>query len=152
MTATRTRACTTLASSKLPTDSRRCSSPAVRSRLLTISCASRRPTRPLWKKTPWTSTRGDSPPPAGSVAASPTSAPLDAEHNRQHARQRLAMPVMTVGGTASFGAALRDQVAPLVEHHRHEMIEDCGHYLAEEQPQRLTELLLDFIGDGTEAQ
>ena len=73
---------------------------------------------------------------------------LDAEHNRRHAERRLAMPVMTVGGTASFGAALKSQVAPLVEDHRHEMIDDCGHYLAEEQPERLTELLLDFIGDG----
>ena len=77
---------------------------------------------------------------------------LDARHNRQHAQQRLGMPVMTVGGTASFGAALRDQLAPLVQHHRHEMIEDCGHYLAEEQPQRLTELLLDFVGDGKDAR
>lgn len=73
---------------------------------------------------------------------------LDAEHNRKHAKHKLAMPVMTVGGTASFGAALKDQVAPLVEDHRHEMIEDCGHYLAEEHPERLTELLFDFLGDG----
>ena len=76
---------------------------------------------------------------------------LDAEHNRRHAQRKLAMPVMTVGGTASFGAALEDQVAPLVEDHRHEMVEDCGHYLAEEQPERLTELLTDFLGDGVAA-
>ena len=72
---------------------------------------------------------------------------LDAEHNREHARTKLAMPVMTVGGVASFGAALKGQVEPLVERLHHVMIEECGHYLAEEQPERLADELLRFFGE-----
>ncbi len=70
---------------------------------------------------------------------------IDAEHNRDNAKTRLAMPVMTVGGAASFGAKLKGQVEPLVEHLHHVMIEECGHYLAEEQPGRLADELLRFF-------
>ena len=70
---------------------------------------------------------------------------VDAEHNRENARTRLRMPVMTMGGTASFGAGLKDQVEPLVEHLRHVMVDECGHYLAEEQPERVTDELLRFF-------
>ncbi len=72
---------------------------------------------------------------------------LDAEHNRENAKTRLAMPVMTVGGTASFGAGLKAQVEPLVERLHHVMIEECGHYLAEEQPERVADELLRFFAD-----
>lgn len=70
---------------------------------------------------------------------------VDAEHNRENAKTRLAMPVMTVGGVASFGAALKSQVEPLVDRLHHVMIEDCGHYLAEEQPAKLADELLRFF-------
>ena len=72
---------------------------------------------------------------------------LDAEHNRENARTRLAMPVMTVGGVASFGGELKSQVEPLVERLRHVMIDDCGHYLAEEQPERLAGELIRFFAE-----
>ena len=72
---------------------------------------------------------------------------VDAEHNRENAKTRLAMPVMTMGGTASFGAGLKAQVEPLVEHLRHVMIDECGHYLAEEQPARVADELLRFFAD-----
>ena len=72
---------------------------------------------------------------------------LDAEHNRENAKTKLAMPVMTLGGTASFGAGLKAQVEPLVKSLHHVMIEDCGHYLAEEQPERVADELLRFFTD-----
>ena len=55
------------------------------------------------------------------------------------------MPVMTMGGTASFGAGLKDQVEPLVERLHHVMIPECGHYVAEEQPERLVNELFQFL-------
>ncbi|UAJ10564.1 alpha/beta fold hydrolase [Glacieibacterium megasporae] len=70
---------------------------------------------------------------------------IDAVHNRDYAETRLAMPVMTIGGAASFGADLKGQVEPLVEHLHHVMIEECGHYLAEEQPGRVADELLRFF-------
>ncbi len=72
---------------------------------------------------------------------------IDAEHNRENAKTRLAMPVMTVGGTASFGDGLKDHVEPLVEQLRHVMIDECGHYLAEEQPQRVADEVLRFFAN-----
>ena len=72
---------------------------------------------------------------------------LDAEHNRENAKTKLSMPVMTMGGTASFGAGLKSQIEPLVEHLHHVMIDECGHYLAEEQPERVADELLRFFAD-----
>ena len=38
---------------------------------------------------------------------------VDAEHNREHARTKLPMPVLTVGGAASFGVHLEGEIRPL---------------------------------------
>ncbi len=70
---------------------------------------------------------------------------IDAEHNREHAKTKLPMPVLTVGGTASFGVHLEGEIRPLAANMRAVMIDQCGHYLAEEQPERLTEVLLRFL-------
>ncbi len=70
---------------------------------------------------------------------------MDAAANRESARTKLPMPVLTVGGTASFGANLAPQIKPLVEQMESVMIEECGHYLAEEQPERVSEVLLRFL-------
>ena len=70
---------------------------------------------------------------------------IDAEHNREHAKTRLPMPVLTVGGTASFGANLEGEIRPLVENLRSVMIDGCGHYLAEEKPEQIIEELRRFF-------
>ncbi|WP_375512930.1 alpha/beta fold hydrolase [uncultured Nostoc sp.] len=75
---------------------------------------------------------------------------IDAEHNRENAKTKLPMPVLTVGGTASFGANLEGQIRPLVQRMRAVMVENCGHYLAEERPDRVIEELLRFFNETTE--
>ena len=72
---------------------------------------------------------------------------IDAARNREYARTKLPMPVLTVGGTASFGADLEGEIRPLAQKMRAVMIEDCGHYLAEERPEQLLEQLLPFLGE-----
>ncbi len=72
---------------------------------------------------------------------------IDAEHNRENAKTKLKMPVMTMGGTASFGAHLKGQIEPLVERLHAVMIDECGHYLAEEQPARVADELLHFFAE-----
>ena len=57
------------------------------------------------------------------------------------------MPVLTIGGTASFGANLAPQVRPLVEQMQSVMIDDCGHYLAEEQPERVASEIIRFLSE-----
>jgi pimeloyl-ACP methyl ester carboxylesterase len=73
---------------------------------------------------------------------------IDAEHNRENAKTKLPMPVLTIGGTASFGADLEEEIRPLVERMRAVMIDDCGHYLAEEQPDRVITELQQFFREG----
>ncbi len=70
---------------------------------------------------------------------------IDAAHSREAARTKLPMPVLTIGGTASFGANLEKQVKPLGDNVRSVMIEECGHYLAEEKPEQVTKELLLFF-------
>ncbi len=72
----------------------------------------------------------------------------DAERNRKHARQPLEMPVLTVGGTASFGAHLEPEVRPLAANLRSVMV-DCGHYLAEERPEEIADILTRFFQDAS---
>jgi len=72
---------------------------------------------------------------------------VDAEHNREHAKTKLPMPVLTVGGTASFGVHLEGEIRPLAANMRSVMLDECGHYLAEEQPERLAAELLRFLGE-----
>ncbi len=70
-------------------------------------------------------------------------------HNREFTKTKLPMPVLTVGGGASFGAHLEPEVRPLAERMRSVMLDECGHYLAEKQPERLTEELLAFLAETT---
>ena len=71
---------------------------------------------------------------------------VDAIHNREFAKVKLPMPVLSVGGTASFGANLEPEIRPLAANLRSAVIGECGHYLAEERPDRLAEELLRFLG------
>ena len=73
---------------------------------------------------------------------------VDAEHNRENAKTKLPMPVLTMGGTASFGAGLEAEIRPLAKRMRAVMIEACGHYLAEEQPEQVAQELLRFFEEG----
>ncbi len=72
---------------------------------------------------------------------------IDAVHNREYAKTKLPMPVLTIGGAASFGRDLEPEIRPLANNMRSVMIEECGHYLAEERPERLTEELLRFLAE-----
>ena len=73
---------------------------------------------------------------------------IDAQRNREHAKTKLPMPVLTIGGTASFGSHLESQIRPLAEHLQSVMISDCGHYLAEERPDPVLEELMRFFNEG----
>jgi hypothetical protein len=48
--------------------------------------------------------------------------------DRENAKTKLPMPVLTVGGTASFGADLEGEIRPLATRLRSVMIDACGHY------------------------
>lgn len=72
---------------------------------------------------------------------------IDAEHNRESARTKLAIPVLTVGASLSFKDILAARTPELAERVRSVVVLECGHYLAEEQPDRLATVLLQFLGE-----
>ena len=73
--------------------------------------------------------------------------PVDAGHNRENARTRLPMPVLTIGGERSVGYRLEAAIKPLARHVRGVVIERCGHYVADEQPDVVARELLRFLGE-----
>lgn len=59
-------------------------------------------------------------------------------------RNRLAMPVMTIGGD-TVGKATANQVAPLTHTLRSELLCESGHIVCVDEPQRTGQLITDFV-------
>ena len=73
--------------------------------------------------------------------------PADAEHDDADFGRRLAMPVYLLWGAHSFLQSL-DPVkiwADYAENVTGSMVEDCGHFLAEEQPRQVLAALQSFL-------
>jgi pimeloyl-ACP methyl ester carboxylesterase len=75
--------------------------------------------------------------------------PVDAGHNREYARCRLSMPVLTLAGEQSVGGVLEEAIKPLAENVRGVVFEWCGHYLFEERPEAVSAELLRFFDEKT---
>ncbi|QLG50692.1 alpha/beta fold hydrolase [Natrinema halophilum] len=71
----------------------------------------------------------------------------DAEHNREHAEEPLEMPVLALGGDASFGELpIRDMnaVATAVDG---DVVDRAGHWIPEERPAYFIDRLTGFLED-----
>lgn len=71
----------------------------------------------------------------------------DVDHNTENAKTKLTMPVLAMGGKHSFGKQTKRSLEVLAEDVRGEEIDACGHWVAEEQPEYLTEKLLSFFAE-----
>ena len=71
----------------------------------------------------------------------------DAIQNQQYAKTKLKIPILAIAGANSLGNFLYQQLQPVVENVRGEIIDDCGHWLSVECPEELTDLLLIFLAD-----
>jgi pimeloyl-ACP methyl ester carboxylesterase len=71
----------------------------------------------------------------------------DIEHNKENAKTKLKMPVLALGGERGFGQAPLLSMRELADNVRGGVIERCGHWIAEEQPEYLTEQLIGFFGE-----
>ena len=71
----------------------------------------------------------------------------DVEHNKEHAKSKLTMPVLALGGEYGFGARTLRSMQELATHVRGGVIAHCGHWIAEEQPAELIAQLLAFFGE-----
>lgn len=72
----------------------------------------------------------------------------DGRQNRELAKTKLTMPVLTiVGSEGVVGDRLRQGIEAVAENVQNDVIENSGHWLAEEQPVALAQRLLTFFGD-----
>ena len=70
---------------------------------------------------------------------------VSSSQNIEFSKQKLPMPVLALGGSGGMGEHLRLLMDPFAEQVDGGAIEDCGHYVMEEQPEILAERLLDFF-------
>lgn len=69
----------------------------------------------------------------------------DMDQNRTHARKRLAMPVLAMGGETALGALMGEMLSTVAVDVT-PAIAPCGHYVPEEAPAYLVEQLKAFLG------
>ena len=77
--------------------------------------------------------------------------PQDAEDNRNILSRngKLKMPVLALGGDKSFGRGTEciESLRRVAENVRGGLVKDCGHWIAEEQPDFLVEQLLGLFSE-----
>jgi pimeloyl-ACP methyl ester carboxylesterase len=71
--------------------------------------------------------------------------PHDAQSNHEFAKRKLPMPVLGIGGGASFGPMLGDHLREVADDVVSISIEDSGHWVPEEQPAAVIAALLTFL-------
>jgi pimeloyl-ACP methyl ester carboxylesterase len=70
----------------------------------------------------------------------------DAADNRALLAQgKLQMPILALGGEATFGPMIGAVVRCVADSVEEVIIPDCGHWIAEEQPAATTKLVVDFL-------
>ena len=72
-------------------------------------------------------------------------AALSGAQNAEFSKHKLSMPVLALGGSAAIGDTLRQSMEALAVHVDGGVIDDCGHYVMEEQPEEVSRRLLDFF-------
>jgi pimeloyl-ACP methyl ester carboxylesterase len=76
--------------------------------------------------------------------------PQDVAHNQAEiARGKLAMPVLALGGSESFGRRelVLESLRRVASDVQGGVLQGCGHFLPEEAPEELAERLLAFLGE-----
>lgn len=77
---------------------------------------------------------------------------VSTSQNIEFSKEKLPMPVLALGGSGGMGEHLRLLMEPLAERVNGGAIEDCGHYVMEEQPDLLAGRLLDFFASAEGSQ
>lgn len=68
-----------------------------------------------------------------------------ASQNLAFSKAKLQMPILALGGKSGVGDRLRMSMESLGDHVEGGEIEDCGHYVMEEQPEVVSSRLLGFF-------
>ena len=75
----------------------------------------------------------------------------DAELNRRTAQRPLEIPVLAIGGEHGMATAVEASVRQIASHVEGVVIDDCGHYPAEEHPERVAGLIDAFMSTPVES-
>ncbi|GAA1300171.1 hypothetical protein Psi02_21650 [Planotetraspora silvatica] len=71
--------------------------------------------------------------------------PQDMVDNAVYRKHKLTMPVLAIGASGSLGSSVPDQVKRYAKNVTGVVVPDSGHWLYEEQPAKMTHILLDFL-------
>ncbi|MET8849830.1 alpha/beta hydrolase [Amycolatopsis sp. NPDC004625] len=66
--------------------------------------------------------------------------------NEKRRETRLTLPVLAIGGARYCGPQVAETMRLAADDVTEAIVDDCGHYVAEEQPARFTEILEGFLG------
>lgn len=69
----------------------------------------------------------------------------DAEQGKEYAKTKLTMPVLAIGADSVYGTLVQQYMENGAVNVRGVVIENCGHFVAEEQPEALTQHILTFF-------
>jgi pimeloyl-ACP methyl ester carboxylesterase len=69
----------------------------------------------------------------------------DMEQNASLARIKIKVPILALGGDVGSAPNIYEALKPLGENVRGGVIENCGHYIPEEQPEVLAKKMLSFF-------
>jgi pimeloyl-ACP methyl ester carboxylesterase len=73
--------------------------------------------------------------------------PVDVENNRVAMAGRIDLPVLAVGGDRSLGTRVAENLAHLASNVQSIVVENCAHFVPEEQPSKTAELILRFFAE-----
>ena len=68
-----------------------------------------------------------------------------ARQNKEFSKTKLTMPVLALGGRSATGDRLKSSMESLALRVEGGVVEDCGHYVMEEQPEAIAHELLRFF-------
>jgi pimeloyl-ACP methyl ester carboxylesterase len=71
--------------------------------------------------------------------------PVDVENNRVAMARRIDLPVLAIGGDRSLGTRVAENLAHLASNVQSAVVENCAHFVPEEQPAKTAELILQFF-------
>jgi pimeloyl-ACP methyl ester carboxylesterase len=69
----------------------------------------------------------------------------DAAHNKESAKTKLTMPVLALGGDSCLQTLPLNSMQGVAEDVHGGVVEHCGHWMAEERPDSITQQLLGFF-------
>jgi pimeloyl-ACP methyl ester carboxylesterase len=71
--------------------------------------------------------------------------PRDVVDNEKFSKQKLTIPVLGIGGAGSFGPIIGEHLSHVATNVQAVVIQNSGHWVAEEQPAAVTDALLRFL-------